>query len=821
MKLEPNVEISTAVSDSRTFNVANCQSNASLFSSTTAGISVATNFRLNFHCYIWLGFYGVVNYLPLVTCNISSGKSAPTVNFPLPNLQHPVNNPDEDNLSGAEQLMQISNHYGKFDAHLPAGNPGNNTINVDTKGKTETTLKEYYQVKDSMIFNGYSGMEIKDIVTAKPVIVPFALTAVLPTVFSLPGLLGLLTSDTETKDHAEDATSDDNTDSNTVYSTADANIEPCDITIGESSVSLEFSKVKLTECAIYKDDKHKDDDIIGKKYAWKGKVTLKKDGNTYESSDTADIFSYTVLNGCSLSKAKGDYVTSEKISFKNSSNSSDTQDYTFIFRVLKTSKDGNKDEKEEGKDLTIHSPVLSDNSFKYESSTISSDVTITSSTTGSGSVSNVITNTIKYDSSSSNFSPYERGLAIIGSDYAVVKTQTGVSDNDKIEYKATAINEIFSWLSNTKNTSSENTKSNWEDFFTKNKTSTVTTTIMSYFGINNSSDFIEDKFDAYQIKFKGSDGSTQEGKIKCVRTVNVKESNVTVNPKNYTLNLSLDLLKYGNVYCFHLIVDKDSSSVEDYSSFKFSSSIADQVEPNIIISNNIQKLFTTQYTIYASKTSYDNIGISSYSMALDFFKFVYNDISDEIEFWQIPAVNTEEINSIIKNDSRYQTMVKCLSSGAVTIPEAFLGGIGTGLLGITTKGTPQLLFDANKNNSGTFYSFAQKEVHLKNTNPAGKSGIKIAKNKLHIGAAKKITIKAGDSSITIGNSAGTNIIELKAKESAIKIENDKITLSEGTKSVMTFSDKKIEIKFNGTSAFSIDSGSKKIKTPGNGKLQIN
>jgi hypothetical protein len=818
VKLEPNVEVSAAVSDSRTFNIVNCQSDASLFSSTTAGISVATNFRLNLHCYIWIGFYGVVNYLPLVTCNISSGKSASSVKFPLPTVQNPVNVRDENALSGAQQLIQIANHYGKFDAQLPDDNAGNNTINVNNKADvTETTMKEYYQVKDSMIFNGYHGMEIKDIVTVKPVILPFVVTSISQTLFSLPGLLGLATSDTKAEDKSEDATSSDNSDSNTEYSTNDATIEPCDITIDKSSASLEFSSVKLTVCSVYKNDEHKKDNIIGKKYAWKGKATLKKDSKTYESSNTADIFSYTVLNGCSLSKAKGDYVTSEKISFKNSSDSTDTQDYTFVFRILKTSKDGNDDEKEEGKDLTIQSPVLSDGNSKYTSDTGSSDVTI-DSTAGSDSISNIVTNTIKYDSSSDNFSPYERGLAAIGSDYAVVKTKTEPKEG-KTEYTADEIKEIFYWMKGKDFVA--DTKTSWEDFFKNNTASTVTTKILGYFGINNVENLVSDKFEAYQIKFKGSDDNTNEGKIKCARIVNVEESDITVDPKGYTLNLSLDLLKYDTKYCFHLIVDKNSSSVKDYRAFKFSSSIADRVEPNIILSNNIQKLFTTQYAIYASKTSYDQVGISNYCMALDFFKFVYNDVSDKIEFWQIPAVNTEEINKLITNDSRSKNVFKCLSSGAVTIPEAFLAGVGTGLLGITTKGTPQLLFDANKDGNGTFYSFAQKEVHLKNTNAAGKSGIKIAKNKLHIGAAKKITIKAGNSSITIGNDNGNNIIELCSEKSAIKIENDKITLSIGTQSAATLSDKKFEIAFNNTSAFLIDSDSRKIKTPGNGTDTFN
>ncbi len=866
MEYAPNVEINTTVKDSFSFNLLNAQTEAGTSYSTTVGSTVSTNIRINFDLAFWAGVYNVINLLPSISCDISSFKPFPVVSYPLAPVQNQLDVEDEDDLAGSQQLMEISNHFGNFNAALPDdAQDGNNTINSDTnEDATDLTLNSYSQIKDSMIFNGYYGMEINDIGPIKPIVIPFVATAISPFVFSLPSFLNLAAGDTKTEDQSEDATTGDNTDNKTVYSTYDdATIDSCSVTIGNDTIQLEFSSVKLTICTIYKNDSHEDDNVIGKKYSWEAEVQLTKDGKTYKS-DSAEIFSYTIINGSSFSSsATGDYVTTNKITLKNTSNSEDTLNYTFIFRIYSTTEDA--------KTLALQSPLFSNASCCYFSSdSEQSTADISYSTVSDGSISNVVTNTIKSSASTDNFSPYERSVTAIGSDYAIIKsgnssntdgssstdgssnsndssgtdgssnsndssgTDGSSNSNDSSGtdgssssnsssnegFAALEIDELFYWLSK-KGTKITDTTDSWYTQLTGSSDNSDLKAVLTCFDTEKEK-LQKDNLKAYKINFEGSDEQTVEDKIKCARIVDVTGSEVVVDPAGYTLNITLTLLKYSSKYCFHLIIDKDDShkSVSSYNRMKFSSKADEKIEPNIMVGSNLKNLFTTNFSIYASKSSYSDVGIDSYSMVFDFFRFRYNDTTDLIEFYQLPAVNTDDINELIKSDNSYNNMVQILSSGAVSVPEAILGGVGAGLIGLkfAFKNTPQLMFDANKDDQGTFYSFAKNKINLNSTVLQMESGIEIAEDHIYTGAEGAIVLKVGDSCVTLGNKQDVNI-ELESKKFKINLTNDKIVLAEkSNKAKVTLSENKFDISFSGAASTVLDQDGHVLKAAKNVNL---
>ncbi len=924
MEYAPNVEINATVSDSFSVNLLNAQTEAGTSYSTTVGSTVSTNIRINFDLACWAGVYNVINLLPSISCDISSRKPFPVVSYPLAPVQNQLD--VEDDLAGSQQLMEISNHFGNFNAALPDdAQDGNNTINSDTnEDATDLTLNSYSQIKDSMIFNGYYGMEINDIGPIKPIVIPFVATAISPFVFSLPSFVNLAAGDTKTEDQSEDAEAEDNTSDKTVYSTYDdATIDSCSVTIGSDTIQLEFSSVKLTICTIYKNDSHEDANVIGKKYSWVAEVQLTKDGKTYKSEST-EVFNYTIINGSSFSSsATGDYVTTNKITLKNTSNSEETLDYTFIFRIYSTTEDA--------KTLTLQSPLFSNACCCYFSSdSEQSTADISYSTVSDGSVSNVVTNTIKNSASTDNFSPYERSVTAIGSDYAIIKTgnssntdgssstdgssnsndssgtdgssnsndSSGTDDSSNSNdssgtdgssnsndssgtdgssnsndssgtdgssssndssgtdgssnsndssgtdgssnsndssgtdgssssnsssnegFAALEIDELFYWLSK-KDTKITDTTDSWYTQLTGSSDNSDLKAVLTCFDTEKEK-LQKDNLKAYKINFEGSDEQTVEDKIKCARIVDVTGSEVVVDPAGYTLNITLTLLKYSSKYCFHLIIDKDDShkSVSSYNRMKFSSKADEIIEPNIMVGSNLKNLFTTNFSIYASKSSYSDVGIDSYSMVFDFFRFRYNDTTDLIEFYQLPAVNTDDINELIKSDNSYNNMVQILSSGAVSVPEAILGGVGAGLIGLkfAFKNTPQLMFDANKDDQGTFYSFAKNKINLNSTVLQMESGIEIAEDHIYTGAEGAIVLKVGDSCVTLGNKQDVNI-ELESKKFKINLTNDKIVLAEkSNKAKVTLSENKFDISFGGAASAVLDQDGHVLKAAKNVNL---
>ena len=796
--MAPTVTFSKDIKDSFEFNCLQFTNSGSLSYSTAAGSDTSTNFKLDLNLAVWAGIYNVVNMLPHVSSTFTTKLSS--VAFPLnpgaaaaaaaAAAQPPVQG--SSSMQGVQMLTDTANTFANFGADAPDADDDKQVTVTDTSKRNDDnslSFSQAYEAKDCMIMCGHYGMEIKDL-GAKTPHVPLAITAVTPILTALPSLLGFLNNADSQEETTNEATDKDNTEDKTVYEEKDTTVtsSPVELLISSSqqACALTFSGVKVKICTMYSDETHSTE--VGKKYTWYGSATLTAGSDSLanekkkNSDQYTDLFTLTLLNGQELSEMKNSFL-SMACTLKNTGDTVSAKDLIFRIKDIADTK------------LDLVPCCYADGTVTLKRTGGDATLSMTHSDPGSGSSTSPVQFTensiTAKQADGSGYS--EEGLCepsacapvLYGSDYLLLSASAGSS-----AYTCSGAMELFTFLQSSSNVT--DATSDWKTALSSKDTE-ENKAVLKALGLTTST-VSSSAMKAFKIKLKGSDGKCSDTQVTCRRSVSVEGSNITIKPEDYTLKIELVFFSNGSTVCYSLAVDRSGSSAGgDFTSLRFANKLSGvKVQNNILVSADLATLFTTNLGLYATSTSFGKVGAGAYKMFFDFVRLRWNDTAGAIELCQLPAIDTDQICEIIKDDSTYSNIVKYLTGGLPAVGGAALCALGIGALaalGPRTLKKPKMLFEADRNKRGVLFSC----VGGSNILNTGSGAVDLNHSYFSAGGTGGVTMAAGQSSKleikpnSLSMIVSTCQIQLTANEIILKkaggpkvtLESGKLTVSIG------------------------------------------